>query len=118
MVNFDAGFVLTMIFRVSPARRLVWEQYPSILGLRYRVLGSIQTFFKSQSVVPGLRFSSRISSRCAGAAANVRGNGSSHDARPAATVPPSSRRRETERSSGVGAMVVASPVQAGPPRLK
>ena len=32
ITNGDAGFVLTMIRSVSPARRLVREQYPSIRG--------------------------------------------------------------------------------------
>src|SRR5205807_1754864 len=64
----DGGFVLTMTARVSPARMEVWEQYPSIHGQRYFVWESTRVLMSSQSVVPALSFSPRITSRRAGAA--------------------------------------------------
>src|SRR5207247_2316682 len=42
----------------SPARMLVWEQYPSIHGQRYFVLGSILVLLSIQSLVPCCSFSS------------------------------------------------------------
>src|SRR5688500_13444880 len=42
---------------VSPARMLVWEQYPSIQGQRYLIAGSTWVLVRSHSSVPGREFS-------------------------------------------------------------
>src|ERR1043166_8672213 len=59
MTKGDGGFVLTLISIVSPARKLVREQYPSSHGARHFV-GPV--FESIQSVVPGFAFSSTIRS--------------------------------------------------------
>src|SRR5919204_2547144 len=92
-----------MTWRVSPARRLVCEQYPSTQGQRYFVFGSTRVFLSSQSVVPRFSFSARIRSRRAGA-------GSARapprrEARPAAAAPLSTSRR-AGGGGGVGCFVL------------